>query len=234
MWVLDFLAPQSCVFCGLSSAGEEKSICTGCYADLPWNEPAISPEHRIFDCCIAMLLYSFPVDVAIKAFKFERKLYYAPAFTEILCAACPLLPQDIDAVLPVPLHWQRKAWRGFNQASELAKPVAKALGVPVIRGVYRRKATPYQSGLAARERVRNLRSAFEAKVKIANTHILIIDDVITTGATSRALARVLLASGALKVSSLSIARAGLSSVSSSGRTQVRSVTDVDDFSTGQA
>ncbi len=208
MRILDFLAPRSCVFCGVASVGEEKSICPGCYRDLPWNEPAVSPKPGIFHRSIAMSHYSFPVDAAIKAFKFGRKLHYAPAFTEILFASRNSLPRDIDAVLPVPLHWRRKAIRGFNQASEIARPVAKLLNVPLVQGVHRRTATPFQSGLAAKDRVRNLRGAFEARLKISHAHVLIVDDVITTGATMRALAKVLLSSGVAKVSSLAIARAG--------------------------
>lgn len=208
MWILDFLAPPSCVFCGLTSEGGERSICRGCYADLPWNEPRLSPAPGVFECSIAALHYSFPVDAAIKAFKFKRKLYYAPAFAELLCASAELLPQDIDAVLPVPLHWRRKATRGFNQASEIARPVAKFLGQPLLSGVRRCKATPFQSGLAAKDRVRNLRDAFEATRVLSGRHVLIIDDVVTTGATTRALAKVLLKNGVGKVSSLAVARAG--------------------------
>jgi len=208
MWILDFLAPRSCVFCGVASEGEEKNICSGCYKDLPWSEPAVSPKSDIFERSIAMLQYAFPVDAAIKAFKFDRKLYYAPAFAEMLSSSRNILPCDIDAVLPVPLHWRRKAIRGFNQASEIARPVAKLLNVPLVQGVHRHRATPFQSGLAARDRARNLRGAFEAKYRLSHGHVLIVDDVITTGATMRALATVLLETGVAKVSALAIARAG--------------------------
>jgi ComF family protein len=208
MWILDFLAPLSCVFCGAASEGDEKSICRGCYRDLPWNEPRISPTPGILECSIAVLHYSFPVDAAIRAFKFDRKMYYAPAFGELLCSSAELLPEDIDAILPVPLHWRRKAMRGFNQASEIAKPVAQGLRLPFLRGVHRHKATPFQSGLAAKDRARNLRGAFEVSHRLSQTHVLIIDDVITTGATIQALAKALLRGGVEKVSSLAVARAG--------------------------
>ena len=205
---MEFLAPRSCVFCGEPSEGGKKSICTECFADLPWNEVPVSPTPGIFEASIAMLHYSFPVDVAIKALKFRRKLFYAPVFAEILCAAKPLLPPDIDAVLPVPLHWRRKALRGFNQATEFTRPIAKSLGVPLVRNVRRKRATPFQSGLDAAERARNLRSAFTITRPDPRTHVLIIDDVVTTGATARALAKLLLSSGVTKVSVLAVARAG--------------------------
>jgi ComF family protein len=208
MWILDILAPPSCVFCGTPTRLPERNICTGCFDDLPWNVPPVSSSPGIFECSIAMLHYTFPVDVAIKALKFDRKLYYVPAFAEILVAALPLLPSGIDALVPVPLHWRRKTRRGFNQALELAKPLRKPLDVPVVRGVSRCKATPFQSGLAARERARNLQHAFEASGMHCYQHALIVDDVITTGATAEALAKALLSAGIRKVSVLAVARAG--------------------------
>ncbi len=208
MWILDFLAPPACAFCGLPTAPPEKCICALCFADLPWNEPSASTSPGIFDASIAMLNYSFPVDVAIKALKFSRKLYYAPAFAEILLTAQALLPADIDALLPVPLHWSRKTRRGFNQAEELARPVARALQLPLVYGVVRKKRTPFQSGLPADERATNLRAAFAATHAQQYRHVLIVDDVVTTGATAEALARTVIAAGAQKVSVLTVARAG--------------------------
>jgi len=155
-----------------------------------------------------MLHYSYPVDVAIKALKFKRKLFYAAAFSEVLCSAANLLPDGIDAVLPVPLHWRRKAYRGFNQVTEIANPLVSSLGLPLLRGFRRSKATPFQSGLAARDRTRNLQCAFRVTRTITHSHVLIVDDVLTTGATVRAVAKALLTSGVSEVSVLTVARAG--------------------------
>ena len=207
MRIMDFLAPRSCVFCGEPSEGDEKSICTGCFADLPWNDSPLSPTPGIFESSIAVLHYSFPIDVAIKALKFRRRLYYGPALAEILCVAKPLLPAGIDAVLPVPLHWRRKAMRGFNQATEIAQLIVKSLGVPLVRNVRRKRATPFQSALGGAERERNLQRAFTIARPASYTHILIVDDVVTTGATAKALATLLLSSGVTKVSVLAVARA---------------------------
>jgi ComF family protein len=208
VWISDFLAPSSCAFCGTLQV-EKANICDACFDDLPWNEAPLSSLPGGLDCSIAMLQYAFPVDVAIKALKFNRKLFYAPAFVEILREAQSILPEDIDAVLAVPLHWRRKTLRGFNQATELAKPLAKSIGVPIIRSVRRCKATPFQSGLGAAERASNLRKAFTAPRAIQCKHVLVIDDVITTGATVQAVATSLQAAGAIKVSVLAVARAGL-------------------------
>lgn len=203
----ELLLPRSCVFCGAPGQGDEQSICVGCLADLPWLESNHAFAAEPFECALVPLSYDFPIDVAIKKLKFSRKLFYAPALAELLCAACPRLPGDIDAVLPVPLHWRRKATRGFNQAMELARPVAKHLGLPLVRGVYRRHATPFQSGLTATERSRNLRHAFACRAQISYRHILLVDDVITTGATTRQLAKLLLLHGVEHVSVLAVARA---------------------------
>lgn len=198
--------PKNCVFCGVLSEGEEDNICTGCYADLPWTDVAVAPLPAPFECFVTPLNYEFPIDISIKALKFKRKLYYAPAFAEILRAACVLLPDDIDAVLPVPLHWRRKAHRGFNQAMEIAKPVARFLKVPIVRGICRGRATPFQSGLTARERERNLRQAFTTRRTFRHSHVLIVDDVVTTGATANSLAKVLKRNGVDRVSAMTVAR----------------------------
>lgn len=221
--------PRHCVFCGVRSYAEEKSVCSSCRTDLPWieyscktcAEPLPVETSAAVNCAacqrrppplirsVAPLEYSFPIDAAIKALKFNRKLFYAPALSEILCASSSSLPADIDVILPVPLHWRRKAMRGFNQATELGKPLARHLGLPLLKGVCRQQATPFQSGLAASERLRNLRRAFACREPVTYEHVLIVDDVITTGATTRQLAIVLLASGAKKVSALAVARASL-------------------------
>jgi len=151
--------------------------------------------------------YAFPIDAAIKAMKFKRRLFYAPAFGQLLMQCFDDLPDDMDALLPVPLHWRRHALRGFNQAVEFARPIRDATGLPLITNVARRRHTPYQSGLTAAQRRRNLKSAFEARGKIDYHHVLIIDDVITTGETCCQLAKVLLDAGAKDVSALAIARA---------------------------
>ena len=204
----DAVMPLRCVFCGARTREPEKHVCSGCDADLPRIASPPPPASSPLDAEVTPLAYEFPVDAAIKALKFQRKLFYAPAFSGILCAASRMLPDGIDAVLPVPLHWRRRWFRGFNQAHEIAKPVAKKLGVPILGNVRRKRSTTFQSGLSASERANNLRSAFAVRGKLSCEHVLIVDDVITTGTTVRQLARVVKKAGANKVSALAIARAG--------------------------
>ncbi len=205
--LLNLVAPPTCAFCGTPASQAEDAICNGCFADLPWSEaPASVPPKPLF-MSIAMLDYAFPVDVAIKALKFQRRLWYGPAFAEILGRAAPLLPQDIDGVLPVPLHWFRQWRRGFNQSYEIARPLAKRLDLPIVKGVVRQRATPFQSGLDASQRAGNLRNAFVVRRALDSKHILVVDDVLTTGATATALARCLRRHGVPRVSVLVVARA---------------------------
>jgi ComF family protein len=219
--------PRRCAFCGVPRRREATAICAGCANDLPWITaqcpgcarplaakpgdgvpcPGCQDRPPPFHVAAAPLAYEFPVDAAIRQFKFHRKLHYAAAFGELLCTAAAELPADIDALLPVPLHWLRHGIRGFNQAAEICRPLQKASGLPVVRNVSRIRQTPYQSGLGARERRRNLAGAFAVRGVIAARHVLLIDDVITTGETCAQLARELLAHGTQKVSVLALARA---------------------------
>lgn len=221
------LLPRCCVFCGSACLPGEPDFCRGCSADLPWigaqcagcavplDKPA-APGVRCgacqqnptgFTAAVAPLHYRFPVDAAIQALKFGRRLEYAPALAAMLVPALERLPDDVDALLPVPLHWQRQARRGFNQAAELCRPLQRHTGWTLLRQVHRVRRTGYQSALGAAARRRNLRAAFAATAAVTARHVLIVDDVMTTGATCRELAAVLRHAGVGKVSVLTVARA---------------------------
>lgn len=218
--------PASCVFCGVETAPSEIAICAGCAADLPWNDNACSrcaePQQTPlvngvvcagcqaspppYEAAFAAFRYAYPIDAAIKLFKFRRRLEYASAFAAVMAGAISGLPPDVDSLVPVPLHWRRQALRGFNQAAELCGVLRKQHKLPIITAMRRLRATPPQSGLDALARRRNLRGAFAATTTLVERHPVIVDDVITTGATSRELARELLRSGAERVSVLALAR----------------------------
>ena len=120
--LLDLLFPLTCAFCGTPATDDVRQICTPCSRDLPWivracRRCALPVESRLaeevlcgscqqdppsLDAVVAPLAYEFPVDAAIKAYKFRRRSFYQPAFAEILLGAVGRLPPDIDAVLPVP------------------------------------------------------------------------------------------------------------------------------------
>ena len=113
-----------------------------------------------------------------------------------------------DCLLPVPLHKRRLRKRGFNQSSELVRTLAIGLRIPVVlEGVDRVRQTESQTGLDARQRVRNIRGAFSLVPGFNYEHVLIIDDVVTTGSTVNELARLLKKNGVKRVGVLSLARA---------------------------
>lgn len=222
--ILQAAFPTLCAFCGITC--EDRSICRQCGDVLPWlrivcercgqSLPARQPEGVLCADCQAKLpafakarapcTYDFPLDAALKGLKFKRKLWYVPALAGILL---PVLEQEFsecDTLVPVPLHRNRHALRGFNQATELCRPLRRATGLPIFRHVYRRKATPPQAGLTAAERAKNVRNAFISKGRLRNSYPLIIDDVITTGSTCAQLATTLLHAGAEKVGVLTVAR----------------------------
>ncbi len=155
---------------------------------------------------LAPLVYEFPVDAAIKAWKFRRRLEYTPAFVALLSDSLAQLAEVPDVFLPVPLHWRRQALRGFNQAEELARPLSRLLDVPLAGNAVRIRHTYSQSGLDAAGRRRNLRGAFRVRGHVDAKHVVIVDDVVTTGSTCAQLGKVLLRAGAERVSVLAVAR----------------------------
>ncbi|MGI9233050.1 MAG: ComF family protein [Woeseiaceae bacterium] len=223
----DAIMPMRCAFCGTRTGDHQKRICCGCLSDLPWIENACAQCARPlevalpagvhcascqahpppFTATVAPVRYEFPVDAGLKALKFSRRLHYAAAFASLLTSCTYRLPEAPDALLPVPLHWRRQVFRGFNQARELSRPVARFTGLPIIDIARRRRATSYQSGLSAPERRRNLHDVFAVPSTAHYCHVIIVDDVVTTGETTRQLAKALIDSGIKQVSVLAVARA---------------------------
>lgn len=214
-----------CAICQLPA--DTGRVCEPCRQVLPWNETACEccgqpllagqPPGVSCEACQAKrppfikarapLVYEFPVDAVIKAIKFKRQIAFAPAFTELLLETLESEFAEVDALLPVPLHHWRQMTRGFNQATELARPLAKHTGLPLAMQARRVRATPAQTGLTAGQRRKNLKGAFAIRGRLKCRHPLIIDDVITTGETCSQLTVALLESGAQSVSVLTVARA---------------------------
>ena len=142
------------------------------------------------------------------AFKFHRLEYLGGHLGRRLAHLLRPRLGDVEVVVPVPLHWIRFLTRGYNQAAAIARPLAKELGLPMIGALRRRRATPAQSRLHRADRRRNLHRAFRARrvSKIRGRHVLLVDDVVTTGATLEAAARCLLDAGAAGVTAVTAAR----------------------------
>lgn len=216
---------SSCLLCGLRSPHD--FICSSCLLLLPWNRQACvrcaSPldaqthdgapcascqaQPPAFDAALAPFCYEFPVDVTLKALKFRRELCYAPAFASLTAAIVKTRFPDCDALLPVPLHRWRHVLRGFNQAHEIANELGRRISLPVLDIASRVRATRPQTGLHPAQRRANVRNAFAIQRKDFGRFPLIVDDVMTTGATCDQLARVLRENGAQEVSVFAVARA---------------------------
>jgi len=215
------LIPGSCLLCAADSAAG--LLCPACAADLPQLPATLCPQcgdqttlgERCGACLkdppafartLALFRYEFPVDRLIQALKFGHQLplaaWFGARLSQILVAA------DHDLVLPLPLHPSRLRTRGFNQSLEIARPVARALGVAIDPTLLSRtRATPPQAELPLKERGRNVRGAFACASDLAGKRVLLVDDVMTTGATLREAARILKIHGAGPITVAVAARA---------------------------
>jgi len=123
---------------------------------------------------------------------------------QLLWEMTPIKNLDCDVVVPIPLHWTRYAWRGFNQAHEIARVICKKKNVPMQYLLKRQKQTVFQSKIPSTMRVDNVKNAFVLNKKYRDTyegkHILLIDDLMTTGSTLRSAAKVLLTLKPRKIS----------------------------------
>ncbi len=187
-----------CCHCGqpLDAPGSPGIPCGACQVKPPALDKARAPCR-----------YEFPVDAALKKLKFNRRLAFVPPLARLLLPVMAAEFPECDVLVPVPLHRWRQVKRGFNQAHELCRCLARHTGLPILDTAFRDRATPSQSGLNAAARSKNLRGAFTVKSLNAYRHPLIVDDVITTGATCNELARALKSAGAETVGAIAIARA---------------------------
>jgi len=161
-----------------------------------------------FDAAYSFGAYEGTLRELIHLFKFEGVRSLARPLGEFLAAA---LPRDVrlDAVVPMPLHWRRRWRRGFNQSALLAAEVGRRCGIPVIHGARRVRATAPQAGLTNSRRRANVARAFAASRRrpVRGLRLLLVDDVLTTGATAAACSRALRSAGASFVAVLTLARA---------------------------
>jgi len=218
------LAPV-CLACGEPCDGDE--LCADCEAGLPRNAcgcprcalPLAVPAPACgrclrrpppFSAALSPYLYADPVDRWLGALKFRDGLAAGRLLAERLADDVPTgFLYGIELAVPIPLHRRRLRERGYNQALELLRPLARQHRLPLpLPALQRRRDTPHQIGLDAKTRRRNLRGAFVADpAAVGGRRVLLFDDVITTGSTLREAAGELLRAGATEVRVLAVARA---------------------------
>lgn len=160
-----------------------------------------------FDAAYSFGAYEGTLRKLIQVFKYGRVETLASPLGEMLASALPR-DQRFDLIAPMPLHWMRRWTRGFNQADLLARAVGHRFGIPVRSVVRRTRSTAAQAGLTNAKRRANVSGAFAVKSKqqVRGRRILLIDDVLTTGATVSACGLALKKGGAVHVSVLTLAR----------------------------
>jgi ComF family protein len=197
---LTFLGPPQCDRCGLPFPFDQGPLCGECLRRAP-----------AFSRARAVMHYDEHAKRLILRFKNADRIHAAPILATWLARAGAELLPEVDVLVPVPLHWRRLFRRRYNQSALLARALARQSGVPWLPDTLRRvRATPTQGGLGARQRRLNVRGAFavppHCRARIAGKRALLIDDVLTTGATLDAAARALRRAGAADVFALALAR----------------------------
>jgi ComF family protein len=161
-----------------------------------------------FDATIAAFAYAFPVDRLMHAFKYHGRLALAEWCARAIGAARQrrglALPQRL---IPLPLSQERQRERGYNQAFEIGRVLARELAIGLVRGgVRRERSAPPQAALPWTERAKNVRGAFSCELDLKGSTVAIVDDVMTTGASLAEFARTLKRSGATRVENWVVAR----------------------------
>ena len=219
---------RTCLLCE-GPLQPDQVVCASCHRHLPWIEHpcpccgramAVAADglHPCGDCqrhpphyhrSTAPFLYQPPISRLIKQMKFHQRLDVARILGLMLAGHLAQVLEDRpQAIVPVPLHRRRLRERGYNQALELARPVAARLGIPIdTRLVQRVRPTLEQSHLQHAERKGNIRDAFDLDRHRPYRHVAILDDVVTTGHTVDELARVLKRAGVERVDVWSCCRA---------------------------
>ncbi len=217
------LLPTPCLLCG--DLSQQDYICPSCHADLPLLQQACphcampSPNSLLCGQCLqhaperdasfSLYRYQYPVDRFITNFKFHHQLYLGYFLAQQLALKLQEQQRPLpDLLIPIPLHPKRLKQRGYNQALEITRYLAKSLYLPYEKHALKRvKNTVPQTSLSYSQRQKNLQQAFEVCKKDLPQHVVLIDDVLTTGHTADMAAKSLRKVGVKTIELWTIARA---------------------------
>ncbi|MBR0899262.1 ComF family protein [Bradyrhizobium tropiciagri] len=228
--MLDVALPTLCVSCREPVHGE--GVCADCWAKLSFIAPPFCPRLGIpfvydpgpellsmeaianppaYQRARAAVRYDDVARTLVHALKYQDRTDLAPTMGRWMARAGKELLTDADMLVPVPLHWRRGWSRRYNQSGALAKVIARQSGVKMVSEALRRvRATEQQIGLSRKDRASNVQGAFgvadECKAEIQGRRVILVDDVLTSGATVDACARALLRAKAAQVDVLVFAR----------------------------
>lgn len=203
--VPDWLWPPRCLACG-GRGRDGRDLCAGCDAELPRLGLVPGPPPP-FACVCAAFHYRAPVDRWLRRLKFHGDLAAGRLLSALLAEAAAGAPRP-EALVPLPLHRRRLRERGFDQALELARPLARALALPLrADALVRVRATQAQTELGGRARRRNVLGAFAGRGTPLPAHVALVDDVMTTGATLAEAAKTLHEAGVQRVDAWVVALA---------------------------
>jgi ComF family protein len=230
--LLDMVYPRNCMGCGIADPETFRYICWDCWSDAAHIEApfcelcgdpvagsvdheficySCSAEKPSFDAARSAARYDGVVGEALRQLKYEKALWLAPDMAELLqnCINAEYTGRKFDLVVPVPLYHVRRRERGFNQSAVLAHELGKRISCKSVPGMLRRiRPTTTQTNLTAPQRLSNVKNAFKSRRAkwLAGRRVLLVDDVMTTGATVNACAKALKKGGALSVHVVTVAR----------------------------
>ncbi len=220
-WFTDMgklLFPKLCFLCKEDLISDEEQLCSSCVNELPFtnfhehkeNALCIKLQGRFeFEAATALLYFNTEgkVQEILHEIKYRGNIYLAQYLGKLMASRLKEYYKEIDILVPIPLHKKRTKERGYNQSEEIAKGISELLSIPVIsNSALRVKHTETQTHKTRSERAQNMQEAFQWN-EVRNKHILLIDDVITTGSTLESLVSALPAEWNNTISILSLSAA---------------------------